>query len=233
MDWKAHIKMGIIFGLLLTSCLLSVSSLLARTITDNFSGASLNTGLWVDISQGGPSISQTSGQLQVTIPGTSTGDWNGNIQSKFILIGDFDVQADFSLLNWPADNGIRVGIRATGAVERVGAGAGFGEEYLTDFGGNLLGRVGTVDTSGALRMTRTGNILEGFYRAEDGVSWTSLGSWSDPTFGANTKILLGTWSGPPFFGGKDAIVAFKNFQVTCDQIRFNSAPGITSLLLLN
>jgi hypothetical protein len=215
----------------LASCFLWTTCALAYTgtITDNFNATNLNSGLWADISTGGPSIAQTAGQLQVTIPGSSSGAWSGGVQSKFTLIGDFDMQADFSLLTWPDNNGIRVGIQATGAVERVGARAGFYEEYLADFGSPLLGRVLTGDLSGTLRMTRTGNTLEGFYLA--GGSWHSLGSREVSGFGADTKINLNTWSSDPFFGYHDATVAFDNFQVQYTGVQ-NLVPIPPTALLL-
>jgi hypothetical protein len=214
----------------LASCLLWATCALAYTgtITDDFNASTLNSGLWEVTSIGGPSIAQTSGQLQVTIPGSSTSPLGAGVQSRFTLIGDYDMQADFSLLTWPANNGIRVGIIAIGAVERVGAGAGYGEEYLAHFS-NVLGRTVTVDLSGTLRMTRTGNTLEGFYLA--GGLWQSLGSEANAGFGANTKIALNAWTGDPFFGHQDATIAWDNFQVQYTGVE-NLVPIPPTALLL-
>lgn len=202
----------------------------AGTITDNFDASTLNSGLWEVTSTGGPSIAQTAGQLQVTIPGVSSSPLSGGVQSKFTLIGDYDMQAEFSLLTWPANNGIRVGIQAIGgAVERVGAGSVYGEEYLANFGTSLLGRIGTGDLSGALRMTRTDNILKGFYLA--GGNWQLLGSLEDAGFGADTKIQLDAWTSNPYFGYHNAAIAWDNFQVQYTGVE-NLVPIPPTALLL-
>ena len=179
------------------------------TISDTFDGTTINSSLWTVFTENGPSVSQND-QLLVTIPGTSSGNWAGGVKSTYQLIGDFDIQVDFELLTWPASNGIRVGIRSIGgAVERIGAGGGFGELYLTDFSSQITS-VPTSDLSGALRFVRSGNTLTGYYYSS---SWQMLGSRTDASYGSDTYLELAAWSDQNFFGAKDALVAFDNFQV--------------------
>jgi hypothetical protein len=247
MKTKMHYKMSLVGVFLLAGCLLSAPALLAYTgtLTDDFNGPSLNTGLWSDISWGGPSISQTAGQLQISFPSNPTSqppfnNFQGAIQSKFILVGDFDMQVNFSLITWPTNDGINLGFgnmtesggapRGMVAVERVGARSGFQESYLVDFFGTLSSIVPTGDSLGGLRLVRTGDTMEGFYLNSSN-QWVSLGARSNPSFGFDTTIGLGPSSGPGSFGGQAALMAYDNFQVQYTGIE-NLVPIPPTCLLL-
>jgi hypothetical protein len=247
MKTKMHYKMSLVGVLLLASCLLSAPALLAYTgtLTDDFDGPSLNTDLWSDISWGGPSISQTAGQLQISFPSNPTSqppfnNFQGGIQSKFILVGDFDMQVNFSLITWPKNDGINLGFgnmtesggapRGMVVVDRAGARPGLPESYFVDFFGVLSTIVPTGDLSGALRLVRTGDIMEAFY-LDSLNNWVSLGAKSNLIFGNDTTIGLGPHSAPGSFGGQAALMAFDNFQVQYTGVE-NLVPIPPTCLLL-
>jgi hypothetical protein len=249
MKTKMHYKMSLVGVFLLASCLLSAPALRAYTgtLTDDFNGPSLNTGLWTVNSAGGPSVAQTSDQLQVNMSFSTypMSGFVGGVKSNFILVGDFDMQVDFSLLIWPYKDGIHVQLAAyldpvIADVERLGAAASNAETFVT----NLLGHVSIVhpgvpypgDTalSGTMRLVRTGNQVTGFYMdpATSG-QWVTIGTYTDPDLAIDMPIYLSAFGGPGAinFGGVDALVAFDNFQVQYTGVE-NLVPIPPTCLLL-
>jgi hypothetical protein len=154
------------------------------------------------------------------------------------------MRADFSLLTWPANDGINVSIgnmtesmgapRGMVAVARAGARPGLQESYLVDFFGILSTIVPSGDPLGTLRLVRIGNTMMGFY-LDSLNNWVLLGARSDARFGNDTTIGLGASSALGSFGGKPALVAYDNFQVQYTKVywRRNMAPILGLLLLDN
>jgi hypothetical protein len=244
-----YYKMALVAVFLVNSCFLSSSSLLAYTgtITDYFTAPSLNKHLWEGFFLGtGPTIAQTSGQLQINIPANSQpgppyNNWAAGVKSKFILIGDFDVQVDFSLINWPANDAVHVSIVAflvppsaatVGSVDRIGADGSSipSEEYATNLMGNVSIKA-SGDLSGTLRMVKIGNLLATFYLDHASNTWVSLGTLANPAFLKNTTIYLFAVGDPGTFGQKAALVAFDNFRVQYTQVFWNMPPILDLLLL--
>jgi hypothetical protein len=99
----------------------------------------------------------------------------GGYRSTAVYSGDFDLRISFSLLEWPSQNGVRVGLATLSDdlplsfwnMERVSGGASeqFGDVYLTDYNTSLGVLVSTADTSGALRVARTGSTISAWYAA--------------------------------------------------------------------
>ncbi|HEY9073524.1 MAG TPA: hypothetical protein VIN67_05260, partial [Desulfobaccales bacterium] len=135
------------------------------------------------------------------------------------LVGDFDVQADFDLLNWPTANGFNVSIE-TGGVDYLQICRYSYSVSDTDKEGYLLNNNGTMtsdptsDMSGKLRLKRTGDTIEAFYWQTN--AWHSMGASTDSQFTANTRVHLYSDSGNPsrYIPGEVVKVAFDNFQVT-------------------
>src|ERR1700681_784943 len=90
----------------------------------------------------------------------------GGVISKCSLSGDFDVQVDYILLNWPPHNNhsIQLGAYDLGAVGvlRFRGLRPFPEMY--EFGPGSTAHTTTSDTSGQFRLVRTGTTLSGFFR---------------------------------------------------------------------
>jgi hypothetical protein len=79
------------------------------------------------------------------------------------LLGDFDVRVQYHLEEWPANNGVKVSLGTeSGSVQRASDRGEGGEVYLTHFENGVASRVTTTDTSGRLRLTRTGGKLAAY-----------------------------------------------------------------------
>ncbi len=168
----------------------------------------------------GPSIRVTNQRLEITIPSYSAGNGYGaRVNSIFKMRGDFDVQADYILLDWPSVNGVRIGMGGPYVIERDSFSAGDGspptpsEVYLTDFG-IPSGIVATTDITGKLRVARVGSLWSTYYYS-DGM-WVidrqSSGTTDDVT------IFLASWSDDYRFGRKNVRVGFDNFILNSGQV---------------
>jgi hypothetical protein len=154
--------------------------------------------------------------LEITVPQGG----EAYLLAKNNLYGDFDLKVDFNLLSWPIPNGVSVGIGAGSdamdlAVKRASYGSddpgGQREVYYAYF--TYAGEeeyppieVLTTDTSGKLRMKRTGNKVEMFY-GKDG-AWELIGSRTDDHFMGTVGFGLSGQSDQPL---QQAQVAFDNF----------------------
>jgi hypothetical protein len=151
----------------------------------------------------------------VTIPATASGDsYAGFLASQFVLQGDFEAQVEFSLPVWPALNGVYGGIYIGNASVVRGSfppGPNSGEGYEAHIGGMTTPRIKIPDSSGALRLKRTGNTVEAFYWAN---GWQSLGSSTDSQLGGAVTINIGAHSHPLLFQGQTARIALDNFKIT-------------------
>ncbi len=185
---------------------------------------------------GGATIAETNQRVEIFFPYTSVMPSAG-YTSKCTMSGDYDVQVDYQLLVWPPQNGVRVGLAATpgGITERVSYGAndpsGPSEVYLRDFGAGPFGTTGTGDTSGKLRLVRTGSTLTPYYYSS---AWVALPSGATST--APAVIALNVWSDDSHFTGHDVRVAFDNFivnagTVSCPAPVCTAAPATESSVL--
>ena len=184
---------------------LVASSGIADTFSDSFSGATLDPYWW--------SVDTSSGNCTVELANESVVMTQGSVGQAILkfnctLPGDISATVDYSLLNWPYNNGERIGIRAPfGAVERISDNAFGGERYLTDVN-STINSVATSDSIGTLRIQRIGTVTTGYY-LHNGI-WTPIAS-TDSRNSSNSKVELSIWPGAITPGVK---VAFKNFSVT-------------------
>ncbi len=230
----SHRKLG---GLLfLAVILLTVSPSQGGTITENFTNNQYNTDLWWIYSIGqGATATVTNNRLEITLPASSGGSlYLGNMGSNFTLVGDFDMQADFTLLTWPTNNASQVGLTISQAndfsIFRRSRGlneGGGGEIYFTMIKGHMT-QVSAAGTSGKLRMTRTGNTMQGFYW--DGASWQLVGSSTDPSLGLGTTVHL-DFDRDTSFSGPSVKAAFDNVQLTYTRFGGKYNPAILQLLM--
>lgn len=215
-------------------------------ISETFTNNTYNQDMWSIYTQGtGPSTAVTSNRLEITIPANASNGGNpypfgGSIGTKFALKGDFDVQVDFNLFNWPAPTGVQVGI---GPTSRGGFFAGVWlinepsytpspQVYETWLNGEDF-RATASDASGKLRMQRVGNTITTYYWHS---GWIFLGSRTDPVFGVNCGFnfyVLGAGPVGQNFQGKQVQVAFDNLQITYSAFapQKNYNPAVLQLLL--
>jgi hypothetical protein len=186
----------------------------------------------------GPTISTTGAQADVTIPASSHGDGVGGptwtatdfaaaYESTFSLRGDFDVTVAYNLIDWPSNNGMRIGIGiapwyGSQRVSQVYFGSPPGTDaYVFDAGG-VTGVTPTTDLSGQLRMARTGSSLAGYYWSAASQSWVLIGSGavSPQDFG----LAVSAWSGQGFFSSQAVQVSFSNLRITADDFTTGVPP---------
>jgi len=196
---------------LVTLSLLSTAH--AVTISENFDNGQFNSQLFsLYIAGTGPSAMVVTDHLEMTLPASSvvnsSGQYGCYLDGPFIA-GDYDAQVDFNLLTWPTPNG-GAGILANDCeVSR----RSWGEEvYVAHFPDGTEIRINTADTTGKLRLKKTGTTVQAFYWTASG--WALIGSSTNPEFGQGTNISLAAFNFPFQLTRQDIKVAFDNFQIT-------------------
>lgn len=161
----------------------------------------------------GSTVEEKNGQLEMFIPGTATGGTFGEgVSTVCQIVGDFDIQVDYKLLEWPANNGVRAAIGLYKTMERVSfATYEFNgkESYAADHVGSIL-VAATTDTTGTLRLTRVGDVWSSYYK--QGTDWILLNQTTQ-AFTDPKSITLAVWSDASTFQHHDVRMAFDNFQV--------------------
>lgn len=226
--WKHATRL---LGLVQATLLCAGSASASFSLSDDFNDHTLNSDIWTVFKAGeGPNVKEHRGWLEIMIPADSHGSGSGptygphDFGAGYItcqaIRGDFDVQVAFTLLDWPADNGVRSGVGLNlffTAVERTSLApqdyAGFGGEfYLTHFLDGVQGLVPTVDQAGKLRVTRVGNLMSGYYW--NGHEWSLIHQGPGPT--ADGLVSIVAWSHDQYFRGQDVKLAFDDFQLIAD-----------------
>jgi len=191
------------------------------TFNDDFNDDFLNPNLWsveippLDFSG---TVSETHHRLEITL---GPGAGGTGIVSTCSLTGDFDVQADYLLINWPLHNGghslmlraIDFGPGQFGGAISIGRFSGTQESYVAAFLDHVF-ETSTTDTAGKLRLVRTGATMAGYF--QKGKKWVLVGSRSSPVGPTHISIELGT-SDPAGIGGVKA--AFDNFKVNAGTVQ--------------
>lgn len=225
---------GLVFACLAVGAF-SASALADGLLLDDFNDNTINPAWWNAQTLAGPTVQEVNSRVEVFVPGGSSASFfAAGLQSAYRLTGDFDVQVDYALLSWPQHNGVRVGLTVSpvtgsgGGVERVSRQSGEydgAEDYCTDFGGQGLWTV-TGDTSGTLRLQRTGGTISGYYL--NGGNWSLVSSAAISA--SDVNVSISGWSDPSIFGHQDVRFAFDNFRINSGH--FAPEPATVSLLLL-
>lgn len=211
------------------------------TLSDDFDNNRLDPSKWISFGAGGPTINEINQRLEITIPADSTNPTDlpgfvGEYVSACVLTGDFDIQVDYQLLIWPAENGVRMGI-STGSTEsaeiiRMSCGPNdqsyscnaAPELYLTNPNRQVME---TDDISGKLRLARVGNETTSYY-FDSAEGWKLLSS-STQINNVHMYLYAFSTNGGPFgynFGDQEVKVAFDNLIVKGKSIcrdRYNPA----------
>jgi len=192
----------------------------AQVVYDNFNNASRPR--WNVLTDGlGPESEETNRRLEIVLPADSTespvslfGGFSVSYLSACRLQGDFDISVSYALLEFPAFNGVRVGlgVQERGQFSRAVERTSFsqhdalppGEVYLTDFGG--VTQVPTTDTRGQLRLVREGDTLTGYYFDANSRDWQSISSASYTT--NEVHFAIAAWTQSSYFDDKSVKVAF-------------------------
>jgi hypothetical protein len=164
----------------------------------------------------GPAATPISGGLQLFIPASAQADANHqqliaiNVTAKCKISGDFDLQADYALQTWPARNGVRFGLVAGDYhVVRTSDPHAAENTYTTNLAGAQTSAE-TQDSTGRLRLARTGTTITGYYLTNR--TWTTIASAPVPTAAASYAIAA--WTDGYSFGRADVRVNLTKFTFT-------------------
>jgi hypothetical protein len=187
----------------------------------------------------GPSISETNGRLEVSMPSDTLNDpilgfASAGVAAQCHLLGDFDIQADYQLLQWPPQSGVNVDFDTYAIVD-----GSFGDVYgmfvfdpgggtgiSTHFPGPDNTFVPAPEASGTLRLARVGTTLTAYRLTATG--WSALQSTSDPV--PEIALSLNVFSNAPQFSHPDVKVAYDNFRInggtfSCPSWWIDNAPN--------
>jgi hypothetical protein len=215
-------KVGLAGMFLLTALLLSLSPAYGGTITENFTNNQYNTQLWELGYQGtGTTATVANNRLEVSVGG---GGYAGFTGVGFTLIGDFTMTADYTLFNWPVNNGTQLTMgtfnKSPAELFQVGhanGGISLGStEWFFTYILNTYTQAGpTVSNPGTLKMVRTGNTMTGYYSFNGGSTWTQIGSAVDDSrLGTPVSVILSIGPFANSYSGIPAQAAFSNIQIT-------------------
>lgn len=180
---------------------------------DDFSAAALDPAKWAFTGTGTATIQSE----KLHIVGGGTGWLNAGVTSKDLmnLIGDFDVQVDFSGLSWTGgtDGGPMLMVQTSDNtkafyVRRNIAGRYDRDVYITP---NYVSYsyVAGSGTSGRFRITRVGSTMYSYYWDSTNLKWAQIGaSYSLSNADMHAKLLFNSYNSNP------AIVDFDNFLAT-------------------
>lgn len=190
----------------------------ATVLIEDFNDNSMNPSWWMESEQGGPTVEESNQQLLIDLPANSAGDaFYARFASKFRVRGDFDVEVAYSLPAWPANNGVRVGI-LMGALSfsphRVSCGNGesCNDIYLVNNSGSLSAFIdASSHFEGKLRVTRTGDLVTGYYYDATGMDWVEISSATKAP--QDVYFSLQAWSHDIFFSDQSVQVAFDDFII--------------------
>jgi len=196
--------------------------------SDDFEDGVIDVAKWEPHSLPGTNVEESGGRLMMTMGPTTEGvDRGGEVYSKWVLRGPFDVQVDYELIEWPDHNRASVGLfldltddqwSLQRLSARVGTWDGTDETYCTHFssmhGGKCEGMMATSHRKGTLRLIRDeGSVLSAYVRSPENDGWMLVNSAQMPQVDAKPLLAL--------FGELDprtVKVAFDTFRTNRGQV---------------
>jgi hypothetical protein len=134
---------------------------------------------------------------------------SAGVYSRCTLAGDFDAQVDYRLDDWPPNNSVNLNFSVGNrTIFRHNDG---GEWLSTYFPPGPGGNVTDADTTGSMRLVRTGGLVRGYY-LDHTDTWQVVGDATitrDPV-----NVSLSIYTNRSVAGARAVQVAFDNFRVT-------------------
>jgi WD40 repeat protein len=204
----------------------AVSTWPRAPLTDDFGDGVRDASLWHQINDPGGTVSETGGQTVLTIsagavPGGQYDQVDEHIGSQCSLVGDFDYQVDYSLLTWPHLGGFRANLAGFFANASIGRASvpipwapSWNDEQVQGYSDGGGGQFASSDSSGTLRLVRSGGIVTGYVKLGGG--WRpafSGAATGDTVYGVDLSASAAE------FGHLDGSVAFDNFKLTSGTLR--------------
>ena len=193
----------------------SIAAQAPLSMNDDFNGTAIDTSKWdvVIVPSGIGTILETNQRAEMTITAAGLVIYEG-LQSRCKVSEDFDVQVDFTLLNWPAQNFYTVRLSAdslpAGPLGVVGIyrNSYNNENVQMRTVNGVVQNLVVSDSSGKMRLVRTGSTISGYYW--NGSQFILLGS--SPTTTIDTRIVL-DFASPSTTSPPNVKIAFDNFMV--------------------
>jgi WD40-like Beta Propeller Repeat len=192
----------------------AVSTWPTAPLVESFEDGIRDASLWHQIVDPGATLAETNGRLELTIaadavPGGVFNQVDTHYGSQCALTGDFDLQVDYQLLQWPSP-GVFAGLHAFFASAGVSRISSIGGDDYTAWSGSAFVSRPTADRAGSMRLVRADGVLSAFYRGGDGAWQPLLAAPADPTssmYGAGLTAQ-GDW-----FAHLPAAVAYDNLRL--------------------
>ena len=184
-------KRGLALLAFLAGLLLATSSSYAGTTIQNFTNNTFNQNLFGFVLSGTPVtpvLALFQNSLEILVPVMSSAESaSAGLQGLFNLVGDYDIQVDFNLSNWPDSNAVNAGIIMPG-YRVVLIKSGTQNNYRVYFSADDIHDFPTLDSSGGIRLNRTGNTISAYY-LDNNNSWKFLVSKDDPSEGRRRDFI--------------------------------------------
>jgi hypothetical protein len=181
----------------------------ANSFSDDFHKTTLDSTHWKSVKNNAIGTTTPTAQgLEVSLKFGNQGFYAEHIWLTCQVHGDFDAQVSYTLVDWPTESGVRLGLgvlpnaRPLGSTTLVGvngsgsglrnaitervtlapgeivAEPGGGDFYAAAFNGNLTQLITTRRLSGKLRLQRAGTTFTASYYDPDLKIFSPLGVWS-------------------------------------------------------
>ncbi len=184
-------------------------------IFDPFTGTDLDTAVWDVGTSERVYVSQSGGHLGMYVAASAPPLFNGGVSTVCQAGGDFDAQVSFQLVTWPRDDGVWVSLIASGTPFNTYRVSMSGMESYGTYlppAGRLVKAVGT---SGSLRLSRQHSKWSGYYLVNG--RWSRIASGDGPATDVGMSVLV--FNGDvAAFGGREALVYFKDFNLVADRL---------------
>ncbi len=187
-------------------------------LRDDFSSPNIDQRLWTPSASKDCSVTQSNGQMVLTIGPNASGDkFSAECQSTWGIKGDFDMRVDYELLDWPEGNGVRIGMSSVGkSIQRTSIGSSEPtpdapyDIVAADFGENGRDLYRNSTKRGSMRLVRSGKYMLGYHR--DTGNWklvygAAVGDFDLPW------VIIGAWTHDFAFSHQQVRIAFTNFTV--------------------
>jgi DNA-binding SARP family transcriptional activator len=196
-------------------------------LTDDFDDPAFDDLTWRWTAADGISSDERGGHAEFAVdPGAVSAGPNAATYTTQCSFGkDFDVQVDFQLLTWPPGNGATVflsplfqGADTWTFVGRKGrpSDGPEPERYASAIRRYVAPEAPAADSSGALRLKRTGRSLTTYYRSHG--TWVKLASGDAAGL---VWLAFGVSVEPLHLGREPIVVAFDNFRATAPDKQYS------------
>lgn len=197
-----------------------VSTTMHAPFLETFSTEGRDASVWHEVISGTEvTLAQTGGRFEISFGAGATegGPFShieGHYGSRCTLPGEFDMQVDYELLDWPAANGTGAALQAFFANATVIRESQVWNEQYGAWLDGQFGNATTEQVSGSMRLVRSGGRFRGYWLYE-GV-WVPIRSAPANTTPVTFGVALMSFGGQ--FAHQPVRVAFDNFRLTSGEV---------------